>query len=320
MFPLSKPLSGVLLTSLFTASIILTPLATTSSNDPNPPVLLLSTANDTTTLPGSEPADTAWYPYASSLSFPTSSITPPPPSDDTIPSLNTSSSLAAAKIVCDGVRYGRNLRIASCLDAYNRMDNSPVPKTYGERNAEAPGSTTWDANLPLRILSSDALCALDISHSAASPSDTITPSLLRTHARSLLAVCVQGSPSLGGIASNLGQAGHLALRVTPYRPRVHCFGPGTGPPWETCRDLVDGMPVGGGRTIDTTSEPDSSDFYKLWAAANAVDTLCVVKGKAGMAIGNGLSGNLVVGLKDLQLEPGMLNASTGGVGELDAMS
>lgn len=69
-------------------------------------------------------------------------------------------------------------------------------------------------------------------------------------------------------------------------------------------------------TIDTISTPDLSDFYKLWAAANAVDTLCITKGKAGMAVGNGLYGNLVVGLKDLRLEPGMLNTSTGGLEEL----
>ena len=30
-----------------------------------------------------------------------------------------------------------------------------------------------------------------------------------------------------------------------------------------------------------------SDFYKLWAAANAVDTLCVTRGKAGFAFRNG---------------------------------
>ena len=30
-----------------------------------------------------------------------------------------------------------------------------------------------------------------------------------------------------------------------------------------------------------------SDFYKLWAAANAVDTLCVGRGKAGFASRNG---------------------------------
>lgn len=41
------------------------------------------------------------------------------------------------------------------------------------------------------------------------------------------------------------------------------------------------------QTVDTVSEPDVSDFYKLWAAVSAVDTLCVVEGKAGMALGNG---------------------------------
>lgn len=34
----------------------------------------------------------------------------------------------------------------------------------------------------------------------------------------------------------------------------------------------------------------------------------------------GLDGNLVVGLKDLRLEPGTLNASTGVLEELDVMS
>lgn len=39
----------------------------------------------------------------------------------------------------------------------------------------------------------------------------------------------------------------MAIRIMPYRPNVHCFGQGTGAPWETCRDLIDGMPVGGER-------------------------------------------------------------------------
>lgn len=213
------------------------------------------------------------------------------------------------------------------------MDATIGSRSYGQRDADPPGPAGWDAKLPLRILSSDALCAIDVSHTAHSLSDTITPSLLREYARNLIAVCVEGTPSLGGVYTNLGDHGGLALRVTSYRPKVHCFGEGTGPPWYSCRDIIDSMPVGEKRvrfgpegdaladvvvpwryttrerrcaiTVDTVSEPDVSDFYKLWAAVSAVDTLCVLKGKAGMAIGNGLMGNLVVGLKDLELEPGM---------------
>ena len=44
------------------------------------------------------------------------------------------------------------------------------------------------------------------------------------------------------------------------------------------------------QTIDTVSDDsDLCDFYKLWAAANAVETLCIIKGKAGMVVGNGVS-------------------------------
>ena len=57
--------------------------------------------------------------------------------------------------------------------------------------------------------------------------------------------------------------------------------------WERRRRSADNIATQ--QTIDTISTPDLSDFYKLWAAANAVDTLCITKGKAGMAVGNGES-------------------------------
>ncbi|CAF9941989.1 MAG: hypothetical protein ALECFALPRED_009432 [Alectoria fallacina] len=300
MFLLPKSL---LFTSL-TASILNLD-ATPINNNSNLSALLLPLLTNTTTdtRRNSTPPDgDTWYPYYASSA---------PTIADTIP-LNNISSLTAPNIVCNGQRYGRNLRVASCLEAYNLMDGATVPKTYGQRGTEGPGHTFWDAILPIRIYSSDALCALDISHSASSPFDTITPSLLKSHARSLIAVCVQGTPSLGGVASGLGDHGNLALRVTPYRPRVHCFGPGTGPSWSSCRDLMDAMPVASKQvrfgpsddvladvvvpwTIDTVSTPDVCDFYKLWAAASAVEVMCISKGKAGMAVGN-------VGLKDLDLE------------------
>ncbi|CAD6573187.1 MAG: hypothetical protein ASARMPRED_005927 [Alectoria sarmentosa] len=297
MFLFPKPLLfNSLLTPLITASILI-PATPPNDNNSNLPVLLLpsskinSTVTDTR-LNSTPPGGDTSYRY-NAFSAPTA---------DTTQSTNTSS-LTTPNIVCNGQRYGRNLRVASCLEAYDRMDGATVPKTYGDRDTEAPGHTFWDAVLPIRIYSSDALCALDVSHSASSRSDTIAPSLLKSHARSLIAVCVQGTPSLGGVAGGLGDHGNLALRVTPYRPQVHCFGPGTGPPWSSCRDVIDAMPVAGEQvrfgplddvladvvvpwTIDTVSTPDVCDFYKLWAAASAVEALCISKGKAGMAVGN----------------------------------
>lgn len=107
---------------------------------------------------------------------------------------------------------------------------------------------SFTTHLQLTPSLADAFCAIDISHSARATSDTITPSLLKAHALTLLTICVQGSPSIGGVSSGLGEGGNLALRVTPYRPKVHCFGPGTAPPWSTCREVVDSMSVSG-RTL-----------------------------------------------------------------------
>ncbi|KAM0796877.1 hypothetical protein BDR22DRAFT_975776 [Usnea florida] len=169
-----------------------------------------------------------------------------------------------AKYTCDGTRYGRGLNLDSCLNAWRRMDDTTVSKSYGERDSDDPGSTDWDANLPLRILSYDGRCAIDVSHSARSPSDTIAPSYLKSYARTLISICLQPSSSppptspsasVGGIVSNIGDNGNLAIRVTKYNPvNVHCTGEaGSGPPWFDCRDSIDAMP-----TIDTVTGPDGS--------------------------------------------------------------
>ncbi|CAF9934193.1 hypothetical protein IMSHALPRED_009622 [Imshaugia aleurites] len=285
-FPHST-LFPLILTSLITAST-LTPRA---NNNSNLLALLLPTNDTTTILPYADPAD-AWYPYSSS--FPT------PPLADTLPS---NASAPTPKIGCSAERYGRNLRYASCLDAYNRMDDTDEPKTYGERDPEESGmvAATWDANLPLRVLSRDALCAIDISHSPSFPFDTIAPSLLKSYARSLLAVCVSGSPALGGVATGLGLNGHLALRVTRYKPNVHCFGQGTGPPWDTCRDVVDAMPVGDGKVRFGPRGERGSQVVVPWVRTTAERRCAIVSGGVlfgfpGLPETVGWVGGWVVGL------------------------
>ena len=114
-----------------------------------------------------------------------------------------------------------------------------------------------------------------------------------------------------------GKNGNLALRVTPYRPNVVCFAPGSGPPRLTCRVIIDDMPVGGKQQrFGPATDPeatvvipwefttiarrcgiiiasvvkdasDTSDWYKLWAAANAVDYMCIRRGMGGIATGHG---------------------------------
>ena len=163
----------------------------------------------------------------------------------------------------------------------------------------------------------DGRCAIDISLRAGVDFDTMVPKDLKLNVRTLFEICVNTSPNQGGIVTNLGHNGALAVRILPYRPTVQCKERGSAPPPMTCRKILDIMPTDGvqrrfGRfsedpeaqiplpkrfitaearcalAVDTVSKTDTADWYKLWAAAIAVENMCVEgKGAAGMATGLG---------------------------------
>lgn len=157
--------------------------------------------------------------------------------------LNTSSQpLGSPQYHCNGKAYGKNLNLASCTQALHLMPDTKKPLTFGQR-----GKGDWDANLPFRILSRNGLCAIDIAHRAGAVSDTITPVALRQNAAALIDLCVGTKPNEGGVVSNLGKHGNLALRVTPYRPRVTCQA--QGPLASDCKAIIDVLPVDGQKQV-----------------------------------------------------------------------
>jgi len=135
------------------------------------------------------------------------------------------------------------------------------------------------------------------------------PDDMKSNVRALIDICVRGNPNQGGIVSNLGQHGALAVRIMPYRPNVLCANQGTAPPPMACREVLDHLPTSGlqqrfgpvddptaqvivpdyytnvdqrcGFTVDTIGSTDVGDWYKLWAAAIAVEVMCVEARKAG---------------------------------------
>ncbi|KAL8671952.1 MAG: hypothetical protein Q9168_003578 [Polycauliona sp. 1 TL-2023] len=222
---------------------------------------------------------------------------------------NSTSKLTGALPECNGRLYGRNLKLSSCMQLYHAMSSYTAPQVFGER-----GTGYYDAPLPFRYLSHDGLCAIDLAHSAGVLSDTVSPVDLKVAARLLISVCVGQAPNEGGLITGLGEKKALALRIVPYRPMVTCGPPNSGPPWISCRDIIDSMPANNkkqvfgpsgdarttvelpwkftttrqrcgvfvngiqpGRTIDT------GDWYKIWAAANAVEFMCTQLGKNGSA-------------------------------------
>ena len=196
-------------------------------------------ANSDTVLPDSAFLDDG-------IAWPDSSAPPNLSAKSASASPSPSPSPGAPKYACNGKAYGKNLNIPSCLQAWEKFPMLKNVITFGERK-----HGNWDASLPFRILSSDGLCAFDISHKAGIFSDRARPNDLRQSARALIDICVKGSPNVGGVVSNLGENGNLAVRITPYRPRVSCADPESGisPLPSDCRVIIDEMPVDGTRRI-----------------------------------------------------------------------
>jgi len=191
--------------------------------------------------------------------------------------------------------------------------------SFGDRH-----QGNWDAVLPFRWLSSDGLCAIDLSHRNGVLGDWIKPVELRPIVRVLLDVCVRGSPNEGGLANNVGEKGDLLLRVVKYRPTVTCGATVPGLWWETCRNVVDSMSIDGRKVVfgpagdpdtvvalpwrATTQETkcgvgidgaaggdvkDTADWYGLWMAANAVDYMCIQNRRQGLAFDLGECASII---------------------------
>ena len=265
-----------------------------------------ATSNDSfQTLPSSTSPNLYW-PLESPVP------TTDPGSEVLVLPVNTSA-LTAGQLSCNGRLYGRNFNLPSCLQVYHLMSSDNTPRIFGER-----GTGDYEAPLPFRYLSADGLCAVDLSHASGVISDTVAPGDLKEAARVLIDVCVAGKPSEGGLMTGLGQNKGLALRVVRYKPSVTCGPADTGPPWITCTHILDNMPADNqkrifgpqnwanttvalpasfttqqrrcGLVVDGTepgSVSDTSDWYKIWAAANAVNYMCVHGGKRGVAVGVG---------------------------------
>ncbi|KAI4229833.1 MAG: hypothetical protein L6R40_008043 [Gallowayella cf. fulva] len=195
------------------------------------------------------------------------------------------------------------------------MSASTIPVRFRER-----GTNDLVSPLPFRYLSHDGLCAIDVAHAAGIFTDEIAPVDLKIAARIIISTCViatkRGELNTGGLLAGLGQNKALAVRVISARPNTTCGPDNSGPPWESCRDVIDQMRANNERqvfgpyddprttvplpwryttghhrckiTVDMVDHapPGSlttTDWYKVWAAANEVDFMCAQLGRNGTA-------------------------------------
>ncbi|KAI4136622.1 MAG: hypothetical protein LQ341_005523, partial [Variospora aurantia] len=167
-----------------------------------------------------------------------------------------------------------------------------------------------DVTLPIRFISYDGLCTIDIVTKDGVTSDTTSYYDLLRASISLEHACVAKN-QVGGIAMNIGEQAGLGLVMTSFQPRVQCRR-GQAPPLSNCWHLADTMkttqekntwgnpgdpnafirlpkPLYEGNrkcaaVIRTVGPTDVSSFYEIWENIVAVNGMCVRFGHLGSAL------------------------------------
>ncbi|KAL8983205.1 MAG: hypothetical protein Q9177_005040 [Variospora cf. flavescens] len=150
-------------------------------------------------------------------------------------------------VICNGMIYGTELSHASCVQAWQKMPRTNINRRYG--NSRVHGQNL--VQLPLRYLSDDGLCAVDVNlkrNAVGSVGDITTELTLVTMAKEVLDQCVAAS-RVGGQRVNF-TTGASRCSVGVY--------------------LAHNIPL------------DKVAWFDIWAAGVEIMTMCVQHGMSGV--------------------------------------
>lgn len=111
--------------------------------------------------------------------------------------------------------FGRDLSIESCLNAWGKIDRLAPPQAYGPRPGFPSRPTPGVLALPVRYLSDDGLCSIDLQKDTRKMGDVVSSLLISQEARSIIDECVQYSKR-GGTIHGLGNPLLLINVLTLY--------------------------------------------------------------------------------------------------------
>ena len=159
---------------------------------------------------------------------------------------STSLDVSMAKPYCR-TKYGSRVQLASCTNAWRKIPRDSELRLYGLRADIAAGAPV-DVGLPLRYLSDDGLCAIDIRAKYDSDpflkiADSAENIEVSQAAKVVLDHCVQ-EKRLGGSILGFSRRDLLVVEVTSYEPKAICDHAGLEPPFEPfCRKVLQSMPA-----------------------------------------------------------------------------
>ena len=131
--------------------------------------------------------------------------------------VNTTTLHAASREASCFSSYGTQMNLNSCKNAWNKMPRDRELYHYGMRKKIA---THLDVGLPVRYLSDNGLCAIDIRAQLAL-GDSAKPIEVSEAAKSVLDHCVLAKHK-GGSITGFSQRGLLMVLITKYEPTAVC--------------------------------------------------------------------------------------------------
>ena len=143
--------------------------------------------------------------------------------------------------------YGVGVLSASCMNAWQQIPRDSEPRLYGLRADFAAGAHV-DVGLPLRYLSDDGLCAIDIRSKYDNDPELKMADLAKNievsqAAKVVLDRCVR-EQRMGGSISGFSRRNLLVLVMTSYEPKAICDHASFEPPFEPfCRKVLQIMPA-----------------------------------------------------------------------------
>ena len=166
-------------------------------------------------------------------------------------------------------KYGVGVQSASCMNAWQQIPRDSELRLYGLRADFAAGAPV-DVGLPLRYLSDDGLCAIDIRSKSDNDPELKMADLAKNievsqAAKFVLDRCVR-EQRMGGSILDFSRRNLLVLVITSYEPKAVCDHASLEPPFEPfCRKVVQNMPAR--RTKDVfafrADRQGSSPSYRL---------------------------------------------------------
>lgn len=110
----------------------------------------------------------------------------------------TALNVTETKIICNG-RYGRYLQLDSCVNAWRKIDLSTAAQRFVPRQQGGRRVVATDMEVPIRFLSDDGVCAIDLARTQHSSFDFSTGYEISQNAATILDKCVEKSQRGGTI-------------------------------------------------------------------------------------------------------------------------